>query len=157
MSNKRLIIVIASSLLLAVAILVVLKLNTSTEKPATETASFVPTEEIIETETDKAEEYHNVTFLLPDGTVDFEMQIKHGECIGYIPNGNWPEGILTEWERTDSHEVLFADTPIMEDVSFRPDYLELELIIRNGMGDMSVGELDAEKFHLLAEYLKNNK
>lgn len=100
---------------------------------------------------------HTVTFLTWDDSVDFTIEIKHGECLSYIPDSEWENGIFEKWTRVDTGETFRADTPIYEDVVYEPNYIYLEWFILNalGIGEVNLQDCDPNEIREIADYVRS--
>lgn len=100
---------------------------------------------------------HTVTFLAWDDSVDFKIEIKHGESLSYIPDSEWENGIFEKWTRVDTGETFRADTPIYEDVIYEPNYIYLEWFILNalGNGELDLKDCDPNEIREIADYVRS--
>lgn len=102
---------------------------------------------------------HTVTFLDAEGNVDFTVGVEHGKALGYIPDSDWDEGILDYWSHSVTGERLREDTPILEDVTYKPNYIYIEWLILNALedGGLTLDDVSTDNLKELSDYIKNTR
>jgi len=104
-------------------------------------------------------DFCEVVFLDYYGDAMATYSVKRGGYLEEIPTIATWGGIFSGWYDAESGVLLDKRLPIMEDVTYASRWIELDVILQNGLDIAGVDELDAdpEVFLQLAELLKNRQ
>jgi hypothetical protein len=100
-------------------------------------------------------EYHTVTFLDQSGNICEQYSVKHGEGIRTIPKVSSLGAIFAGW-KSNGEDVLYEGMPVFEDMTFESQWIDIELLLLNGLelGDADLEDIDAETLEALLERVK---
>lgn len=106
------------------------------------------------------EQYHSITFLDYDGNAIKTYRVKHG---GYLT-----ENIITPrcyvalfsgWRNTATGKSYDARIPILEDAVYQSEWLELSVLMENGLNvsDIDLSKVDIEGLEDFIRFIKDQQ
>ena len=99
--------------------------------------------------------YHTVTFLDQSGNPCEQYSVKHGERIRTIPKVSSMGAIFAGWT-SNGEDVLYDGMPVFEDMTFKSEWIDIDLLLLNGLelGDAELEDIDIETLEALLERAK---
>ena len=97
--------------------------------------------------------YHTVEFIDYGGTVIERYKIKHGEPITKIPDVSSWVAVFAGWRFGDNDRLLVEGMPILEDVTFRSTWIDMDIIAQNmeSLSGIDWSAVDLEHLKALIE------
>ncbi len=102
--------------------------------------------------------YHTVSFIGPSGEVCNSYSVKHGEYCSQIPTVTSLGAVFAGW--TSSGKKAYPDSmPILEDTVFESQWVDMDLLILNGLtlGDGELEDIEIETLEAILERAKQLK
>lgn len=100
--------------------------------------------------------YCTVTFLDYDKRIQCVEVVKRGEVMENIPDANCWVGIFNGWKCQNDGTILTRDTKIWEDVTFESQWIEIDLLVQNGI-DISKVDIDSVNLEALENTVEEIK
>ena len=102
--------------------------------------------------------YHTVTFIGPSGEVCNQYSVKHGEYCEQIPKVTSLGAVFAGW--TNAGKKAYPNSmPIFEDTVFESQWVDIDLLILNGLaiGEGDIEDIDIETLETILERAKQLK
>ena len=102
------------------------------------------------------EEYCTVIFLDGSGVPCQTYYVKKGDYLTTVPEVASYTGIFSGWKTVDGGAALDLRRPILQDVTYRSEWIDAALLMENGLGaaEMDVSQVDAEALQVLVDQIK---
>lgn len=102
------------------------------------------------------ENYCTVSFLDYFGNICASYKVKKGECLEEAPSVGAYNAIFTGWYVRGESIPYVPGLPVLEDVTYESDWIDIEIILQNGMNilDKDLSQMDPVILEHMAEVLR---
>ena len=103
-------------------------------------------------------QYHTVTFLNYYGDIHEQLTVKHGEYLDYTPVHNSYVAIFNGWQHVKTGKTYISTLPILEDAVYEPQWIDVNLLLENGiaMSDINIEDVDVDALKALIDKIENS-
>lgn len=100
--------------------------------------------------------YCNVTFLDYDGCVQCMQVVKRGESLENIPTSTSWIAVFNGWISASDGTALNTETKIWEDVTYISKWIDVELVVQNGLNitGINIEYVDIETLEKVVDEIK---
>lgn len=98
--------------------------------------------------------YCTVTFLDYYGQVYETYKVKRGECFSEMPVISTYVAVFAGWYVKGENIPYISGLPILTDVTYESRWIDMDLLLKNGLGDMDLSQVDPEILENMAEMLR---
>ncbi len=100
--------------------------------------------------------YHTVTFLDYDGNVWAQYFIRHGDLLPEKPTIACYVALFNGWYSRETGKRLEMQLPVLEDVTYESQWIDMELLVLNtlGISEVDLQQVNVEELQGFVDQLK---